>query len=123
MERPLAGRMILIVEDEPLIGLEIKDALEDAGAMAIIARTLTAAIVEVEAPGLAAAIVDRALGDDDSSELCERLTARNVPFVTYSGFSQIDGACSAGTHLNKPASSSVLVATVVGLLAGRPIAN
>ena len=122
MERPLAGRMILIVEDEPLIGLEIKDALEDAGAMAI-SRTLTAAIVEVEAPGLAAAIVDRALGDDDSSELCERLTARNVPFVTYSGFSQIDGACSAGTHLNKPASSSVLVATVVGLLAGRPIAN
>ena len=123
MDRPLSGRIILIIEDEPLIALDIKDAFEDAGAIAIIARTLTAALVEVEEPSLSAAIVDFALSDEDSSMLCERLTARNIPFVTYSGSSQLDAARSAGTHVNKPASASVLVATVVGLLASRPISN
>lgn len=123
MDRPLAGRIILIIEDEPLIAIDVQDAFQDAGATAIIARTLAAALVEVEQPGLSAAIVDHTLGDGDSSELCERLTARNVPFVTYSGFSQLSAACSAGTHVNKPASTSVLVATVTGLLARRPILN
>ncbi len=123
MERPLVGRIILIIEEEPLIAIDIQDAFQDAGATAIIARTLAAALVEVEGPGLSAAIVDHSLGDSHSSELCERLTARNIPFVTYSGFSQLYGACSVGTHVNKPASSSVLVATVTGLLAGRPISH
>lgn len=123
MDRPLAGRIVLIIEDEPLIAIDVQDAFQDAGATAIIARTLTAAIVAVEEPGLSAAIVDHALGDDDSSELCERLTARNIPFVTYSGFTRLDGACGVGAHVNKPASASVLVATVAGLLASRPISN
>lgn len=123
MERPLAGRVILIVEDEPLIAIDIKDNFEDAGAIAILARTLTAALVEVEKPSLSAAIVDHALGDGDSSELCDRLTKRNIPFVTYSGYSQLGAACNAGTHVNKPASPSVLVATVTRLLASRPISN
>lgn len=123
MHRPLTGRIILIIEDEPLIAIDIQDAFQNAGATAVTARTLTAALVEVEEPGLSAAIVDHALGDGDSSELCERLTARNIPFVTYSGFSRIDGACGVGAHVNKPASSSVLVATVMGLLARRQISS
>ena len=123
MQRPLAGRIILIIEDEPLIAIDIQDAFQDAGATAIIARTLTAALVEVEGANLSAAIVDHALGDGDSSELCERLSERNVPFVTYSGYSQLGGACGVGTHVNKPASPAVLVATVTGLLARQPISN
>ena len=50
----------------------------------------------------------------------QRLTERNVPFVTYSGFAHLNGACAEAKHVNKPASPSVLVATVTGLLASRP---
>jgi len=123
MERPLVGRVILVIEDEPLIALDIQDAFEDAGAKTITARTLASALSAVENPALSAAIVDHALGDNDSSELCERLTERAVPFVTYSGFAHRDGACAGAKHVNKPASPSVLVATVTGLLASRPISN
>lgn len=123
MQCPLAGRTILIIEDEPLIAIDVQDAFQDAGATAIVARTLSAALVEVEQPDLSAAIVDHALSDGDSSELCERLTARNIPFVTYSGFPRIDGACGIGVHVNKPASASVLVTTVAGLIASRQISN
>ena len=123
MDRPLAGRIILIIEDEPLIALDIQDAFEDAGAQTIVTRTLASALLAVENPALSAAIVDHALGDGDSSEICHRLRGRNVPFVTYSGFANLDGACAEAEHVNKPASPSVLVATVTGLLASRPIAN
>ena len=124
MERPLIGHVILIVEDEVLIALNVQQALEDAGATVIVTRTLAASLVAVEDPSLSAAIVDHALGDGDSSEICERLKQRNVPFVTYSGFTQLGGPCAEAEHVNKPASPAVLVATLTGLLAGsRPTAH
>ena len=123
MERQLVGRTILVIEDEPLIALDIRQAFEDAGATVVVARTLAAALLEAEDTSISAAIVDHALGDGDSSEICERLKERNVPFVTYSGFANVEGACAEAEHVNKPASPSVLVATVTGLLASRPISN
>ena len=120
MDRPLVGRVILVIEDEPIIALDIKDAFEDAGATVVVTRTLAAALVAVEDNSISAAIVDHALGDGDSSEICHRLTERNVPFVTYSGFAHLDGACAQAEHVNKPARPTVLVATITGLLASRP---
>jgi DNA-binding response OmpR family regulator len=123
MDRPLAGRLILIIEDEPLIALGISDALQEAGAQTVTARTLAAALVAIEGPSLSAAIVDHALGDGDSSELCQRLKERNVPFLMYSGYSTLEGACAGGVHVNKPATPTLLVTTVKTLLAQRPISN
>jgi len=123
MGRPLAGHVILIIEDEALIALDIQRAFEDAGAKTILVRSLTAALLAVEEPALSAAIVDHALGDGDSSELCRRLKEREVPFVTYSGFAHLHGACADVDHVEKPSSPSVLVTTVTGLLAGHQISN
>jgi DNA-binding response OmpR family regulator len=122
MQRPLAGRVILVIEDEPLIAIDIKQTFEDAGARVIMASTIAAALVAVEEPGLSAAIVDHALGDGDSSEICDRMRERKVPFVTYSGFADLAGD---GAHavITKPTTPSVLLATIEGLLVGRPIAH
>ena len=87
------------------------------------ARTLAAALVAVEDPNLSAAIVDHALGDGDSSEICARLKERDVPFVVFSGYTHLDGACAEAVHINKPATPTVLVTTIKGLLARRPISN
>jgi DNA-binding response OmpR family regulator len=116
----LAGRLILICEDEPLIALDIANAFTAAGARAVTARSLRDALVAVEDGALSAAILDHALGDGESSQVCERLKERNIPFVIYSGFSQLDGACGDAVHVSKPASPEVLVTTVVGLLRRRP---
>jgi DNA-binding response OmpR family regulator len=118
MDRPLAGRSILIVEDEPLIAIDIQIVFEAAGAKTTLARTLRAALVAAEAADLSAAILDHALGDGNSAQLCERLKERDIPFLIYSGFKEFDGA-----HVEKPATPSVLIASVVGLLARRPISN
>jgi DNA-binding response OmpR family regulator len=120
MEASLSGRLILIAEDEPLIALEIMQAFEEEGARVIMARTLSQGLLAVEDPALTAAILDHALSDGDTSEICKRMKEREIPFVTYSGYDDLVGVCREGVHVNKPASMSVLVATVQGLLAEPP---
>jgi hypothetical protein len=61
-------------------------------------------------------VLDHALGDGDSTQLCARLKARDIAFVIYSGFSKVEGVCVHGPLVQKPASAAVLIATVEGLV-------
>jgi DNA-binding response OmpR family regulator len=123
MEGSLTGRLILVAEDEPLIAHEIKLAFEEEGAWVIRAHTLNEALRGVENPALSAAILDHALSDGDTTKVCERMKERNIPFVTFSGYDDLVGIYREGPHVKKPASISVLVAAVKGLLADRPISS
>jgi DNA-binding response OmpR family regulator len=120
MDRPLVGRSILVVEDEPLIAMDVAQGLETAGASVSVARTLSDALNKVEAPGLSAAVLDHRLKDGDTSQICDRLDARNIPFVVYSGYAKLDGPCSEGKQVSKPVLPEELVVAVVGLLRDRP---
>jgi DNA-binding response OmpR family regulator len=117
MHSNLAGRTILIVEDEPLIAMDIVDALKSAGASVTTTMSSQHALILVEHDGLDAAIIDHGLGDGDSGQLCAGLKERDIPFVVYSGFSKIEGVCAEAPLVKKPASPDVLIATVEGLLA------
>ena len=81
MNAILQGRSILIVEDEPLIAMEIVRAFESAGARVLKTSTLREALVVVEDDDLSAAVLDHGLSDGDSSKLCERLKELGIPFV------------------------------------------
>jgi DNA-binding response OmpR family regulator len=78
----LNGREVLIVEDEPLIAMEIAQAFRKAGAFTTITSTLKQALTLVEHDGLAVAILDHVLRDGDSTRLCERLTDRKRRVTT-----------------------------------------
>jgi DNA-binding response OmpR family regulator len=119
MDRPLAGCSILVVEDEPIIAVDVVRELEAAGAAASVARTLRDALVKVEAADLSAGVLDHRLNDGDASQICSRLDARNIPFVIYSGYDHVTGPCSEGAHLRKPVRPDVLVATLADLLNAR----
>jgi len=123
MDPPLVGRSILIVEDEPLIAIDIQRSFEAAGARVVAERTLQRALVAAEDADLSAAVIDHALGDGDSAPLCERLKQRDIPFVLHSGFSNLEGACNDGVVVDKPARPEMLVTTVEGLLRSRPTGN
>jgi DNA-binding response OmpR family regulator len=117
MARPsLEGRSILIVEDEPLIVMDITQQFEVTGAALTTTNTLKHALILVEHDGLAGAILDHALPDGDSSELCARLKARGIPFMIYSGFNTVSGACAGALHIAKPAPDGALVAAMEGLI-------
>ena len=116
MTRRLEGQTILVVEDEPLIVLDVSQALEAAGASVTSTNTLRHALLLVEHDGLSGAILDHALPDGDSSRLCSRLKERGVPFMVYSGFTTFDGECEGAPHLPKPATDEQLVTMLEGLM-------
>ena len=60
---------ILVVEDEPLIVMDVSMALENSGAHVTSTNSVKHAKLLVEHDGLSAAILDHALLDGDSSSL------------------------------------------------------
>jgi CheY-like chemotaxis protein len=117
MEFPaLRGRSILVVEDEPLIGMDIRAALEAAGAHVTATTTVRHALILIEHDGLAGVILDHALSDGDSTEVRVHLKARGIPYVTYSGYAPEEGATLDGPHVTKPALMDVLLTALSDLL-------
>jgi DNA-binding response OmpR family regulator len=80
-------KLVLVVEDEPLIALDVEDQLRKAGARVIAAGYLDAALYMTEHPDLSAAVVDLRLGADSAIPICRRLAHRNLPFVVHTGHS------------------------------------
>ena len=116
MELPLAGRSILVVEDNAIIAMDVVQGLQAAGAPVSEARSLSDALCKVESPTLSAAVLDHALNDGEASQICDRLDQRSIPFVIYSGYDHVEGPCSEGEHVRKPVPPGVLVDAVVDLL-------
>jgi DNA-binding response OmpR family regulator len=113
----LSGRTIRVVEDEPLIALDLKTALRTAGADAVVTRTLNDALDLADRSGWAGAIIDFSLGTSDGGELCRRLVQRGVPFMFYSG--QLSDAFNEWPHapvISKPAATETLVGVLADLI-------
>jgi|KBSSwiStaDraftv2_1062776.scaffolds.fasta_scaffold45168_3 CheY-like chemotaxis protein len=119
-DRPLSGRSILIVEDEPLIALEIHAAFNAAGASITSAADTQEALRMIDVPGLSAAVVDINLGRDDCSVVCERLSRNGIPFVFYTGDArpEIMLKWPNAPVLTKLADKERIVEVVAGVLRG-----
>ena len=113
MKRELAGRAVLIVEDEPLVALDIAESFRKAGASILTASKVQDGLRLAGHPDVSAAIVDFGLSDGDGTALCECLKERGIPFILHSGYTHISDACRVGVVIPKPASPDVLVSTVV----------
>src|SRR5262245_30520453 len=116
MSTDLSGRCILIAEDEPLITMEIAAALESAGALVRSALTLRDALRLADEPGLSVAIIGLELGRDTTVALCKRLAERRVPFVIYTGYSEIPPECKPHAVLAKPADRETILRAVAALI-------
>lgn len=77
---------VLVVEDEPLIAMQLQDDLEQAGHIVIgPAHTLAQAHVLAEGE-IDAALLDFSIGKDNSSTIADRLLARKIPFAFATGY-------------------------------------
>ena len=115
---------ILMVEDEPLIALDVESVLLDAGyEIGGVAGTLDKALAIVEGGLCDAAILDANLNGVNSAPIAEALTARGLPFMVVSGYSaeQQAEALRAGPILQKPASQDRLLSTLERILAAKQL--
>ena len=107
----MTGRLILIAGDEPLNVLQMTLALEDEGALVIRARTVNEALTAVEDHRLSAAVLDCGLSAGDTSAICERMSERNIPFISYS-HEPHNGAVPGDADVKKPIAMPELIAIV-----------
>jgi CheY-like chemotaxis protein len=114
----LADRLILVIEDEPLIALEVDHALRAAGARVVSAGYLESALFTAEHPALSAAVVDLRLRDDSSTTVCRRLSRLGIPFVVHTAYPG-DLAMNAWPNvpvITKPANPQRIIEALVTLL-------
>lgn len=113
---------ILLVEDDPLIGLEFQNALADAGVEAVgpmsdVHHSLSA--IMGEGGHLDAAILDVNLRGESTLPLAQLLAERGVPYLFVSGY-DLDTALPTELRqvpkLQKPVSGPQLLAAVRSLI-------
>src|SRR5258705_10129631 len=86
-------RIILVVEDEPLLAIDIATTLANSGARVLVARGPKRGLKLAQDPELSAAVVDFRLGDDDATAICHFLRSLEVSLVIYSGYGRFPQAC------------------------------
>ena len=126
MQHDLTGRTVLVLEDEPLIALDVEMALTDAGAHVVgpvgnSRNALDAIDLAIEGSGgaLDGAVLDVHLGTHTSEMVAARLLDLEVPFVFYTGNLK-DGDTfvrnSGVPVIRKPTSTYRLVAALSDVL-------
>lgn len=106
---------ILVVEDEPMIALDLQDLLVDAGfEIAGVAGRLDKALALIVSTDFDVAVVDANLAGVSASPAAAALVTRGVPFVVLSGYSlaQQQDAFASGHFLQKPCRPARLIAAL-----------
>src|SRR5262245_6644744 len=98
----LKGCSILVAEDDPLIAFELADLFQSAGAQVISVATLAAAALAIEHDAICAAVLDYRLGDENVSALCRSLEKREIPFMFYSGYGDLQQSFAGHVIVQKP---------------------
>jgi CheY-like chemotaxis protein len=88
----LRDRRILVVEDEYLIAMTLKDNLEEAGSIVIgPVSSVDRALSALEShPNIDVSVLDVNLGGMMAYPVADALLARKIPFVFTSGYEDSD---------------------------------
>jgi CheY-like chemotaxis protein len=103
---------ILIVDDEPLIAMDLEFLILEAGyEIGGVTGKLEKALSIVEGGMCDAAILDANLGGVSAAPVAVALTARGLPFLVLSGYSgdQQPAALRAAPCLQKPTNLAQLI--------------
>nr|WP_066180984.1 HWE histidine kinase domain-containing protein [Hoeflea olei] len=118
----LAGRSVMILEDQMLIALELEQILDEAG-LRVVATvgSQREAIAYLSANALPdAAILDINLGDQTSGDVADFLSASGVPFLFATGYVDSSAIPQAFGHVpivRKPYTAEAILSPLARLLA------
>ena len=113
---------ILLVEDDPLICLDLEASLSEFGAIVTAVADVSAALKIVAASMLDFAVLDFELGAETSEPIAMAARARNVPFLYLSGYSERDGRFERWPGIDvlvKPLSAVTIARRIQELLGRR----
>jgi PAS domain S-box-containing protein len=113
VQRPIAvlGNRILVVEDEALVAMAIREALDALGYSVVgPCSKITEAVVALRHNRVDAAVLDINLGGESVYPLADILKAENIPFVFVTGYGgeELDSRFSTVPILQKPIEPNAL---------------
>ena len=115
----LAGKRFLVVEDEPLVALDLSAGPQEAGAeVAASTGSASKALNIIEGQPLDAALLDGNLNGRPVDDIAAALTRHNVPFAFVSGYGResLPHAFGSVTLLAKPFSKPQLLEVATQLV-------
>ncbi len=112
--KELAGRKVLVVEDEMLVAIDYCQCLAQAGAEIMGPFPLVSQALKcVDTSQVDVAVLDYALIDETSDPLQSALERRHIPFVIITGYPRVLVRRDARQKiLSKPISPDLLCETI-----------
>jgi CheY-like chemotaxis protein len=112
--KELAGRKVLVVEDEMLVAIDYCERLAEAGAEIVGPFTsVSQAMKCIDTSQFDVALLDYALADQTSDPLQIALERRDIPFVVITGYPRVLVRRDARQKvLTKPISPKALCETI-----------
>lgn len=114
----LAGKRVLVVEDEAYVALDLRRLLRDHGAVVVgPAPDLIAAEALLQKQEIDAAVLDVNLNGQFSYELAEALSAQGVPLMLLTGYDgwSLPDAARRHPRLAKPFETRAVLEMVTSL--------
>lgn len=121
-EEFLRGLRILLVEDDPLICLDLEASLEEFGAVVTAVSNVGAAFAALAIAMPDFAVLDFELGAETSEPIAEVVQARDIPFLYLSGYSEHDERFSRWRGIRvlaKPLSAARIARGIQDILQAR----
>lgn len=118
-EGSASGKRVLVVEDEPLVGMDVVSILENAGLETVgPAASVAEALTLLRSSGCDCAVLDVNLGAETSDPIALALRSAGIPFVVVSGYArdQHSEALMGAPFLSKPIDQQALASTVLQCL-------
>lgn len=113
----LRGLRIMLVEDDPLISLDLEVSLSELGAIVTPASSVPGALKIMASVPLDFSVLDFELGALTSEPIAHAAIARDVPFLYLSGYSERDERFARWPGIE------VLVKPISALVVARHIRN
>jgi CheY-like chemotaxis protein len=122
MTQALAGKRVLVLEDEPLIAMVLVDILEEAGCTVVgPAHDADQAAKLIALHPIDVAVLDVNLGSGrTSASVADSLRSAGTPFIFATGYGEMGLRSADREHLrvDKPYCGPTILATVTAALNG-----
>jgi DNA-binding response OmpR family regulator len=121
---PLRGARLLVVEDDPILLMDLVAILSNAGAeIAGSCCTVASAIETLDTGNVSAAVLDVRLAHETSAPVARQLDKHGIPFMFYTGQMHDEPDLETWrdrTIISKPAQAKTIVSAVAALLRAEP---
>ena len=112
----LTGQTVLVVEEQPIVALDLRTALEDAGAKVVVARDAAEALASIKRSAFTSAVLDLRPSSDDHRRIARALNKKGVRFVFHATLPPEDVTTVRGAPVfQKPTRAQDIVKALANL--------